>query len=121
GGSGGRVRRAGVTVALIALSEEAAVLGGLWGIISTIIVGLVLGVLGRLFAPGEQKIPIWLTIVVGIVAAFVGNWLAGVFGVRHTSGIDWIRHAFQVGAAIIGVILAAGIYARIKGNSQTSA
>ncbi|HKN50842.1 MAG TPA: GlsB/YeaQ/YmgE family stress response membrane protein [Amycolatopsis sp.] len=96
-------------------------LGGVVGIISTIVVGLILGVIGRLLAPGEQKIPLWLTIVVGIVAAFIGNWLSGVFGVRHTSGIDWIRHAFQVGAAIIGVILAAGIYARIKGNSQTSA
>ncbi len=96
-------------------------LGGVVGIISTIVVGLILGVIGRLLAPGEQKIPLWLTIVVGIVAAFIGNWLSGVFGVRHTSGIDWIRHAFQVGAAIIGVILAAGIYARIKGNSETSA
>jgi len=96
-------------------------LGGLWGIITTIVVGLILGVLGRLFAPGDQKIPIWLTIVVGIVAAFIGNWLAGVFGVRSTSGIDWIRHAFQVGAAIIGVILASGIYAKIKGGSHTSA
>ncbi len=96
-------------------------LGGLWGIITTIVVGLILGVLGRLFAPGDQKIPLWLTIVVGIVAAFIGNWLAGVFGVRDTSGIDWIRHAFQVGAAIIGVILASGIYARIKGGSHTSA
>jgi uncharacterized membrane protein YeaQ/YmgE (transglycosylase-associated protein family) len=96
-------------------------LGGLWGIITTIVVGLILGVLGRLFAPGDQKIPMWLTIVVGIVAAFIGNWLAGVFGVRDTSGIDWIRHAFQVGAAIIGVIAASGIYAKIKGGSRTTA
>jgi uncharacterized membrane protein YeaQ/YmgE (transglycosylase-associated protein family) len=96
-------------------------LGGLWGIISTVIVGLILGVLGRLLAPGDQKIPLWLTIVVGIVAAFIGNWLAGVVGVRHTSGIDWIRHAFQVGAAIIGVILASGIYAKIKGGQGASA
>ena len=96
-------------------------LGGLWGIITTIVVGLILGVLGRLFAPGDQKIPIWLTIVVGIVAAFIGNWLAGVFGVRDTSGIDWIRHVFQVVAAIIGVVLASGLYAKIKGGSHTNA
>jgi uncharacterized membrane protein YeaQ/YmgE (transglycosylase-associated protein family) len=108
-------------VALIALSEEATVLGGLWGIISTIIVGLVLGVLGRLFAPGDQKIPIWLTIVVGIVAAFIGNWLAGVFGVKDTSGIDWIRHIFQIVAAVVGVIAASAIYAKVKGGSRTTA
>jgi uncharacterized membrane protein YeaQ/YmgE (transglycosylase-associated protein family) len=106
---------------LFRFCEEVPVLGGLWGIISTIIVGLVLGVLGRLFAPGDQKIPIWLTIVVGIVAAFVGNWLAGVFGVRHTSGIDWIRHIFQIAAAVVGVIAASAIYAKVKGGSRTTA
>ncbi|MEC3975579.1 GlsB/YeaQ/YmgE family stress response membrane protein [Amycolatopsis sp. H20-H5] len=95
-------------------------LGGIWGIISTIIVGLVLGVIGRLLAPGAQKIPLWLTIVVGIVAAFIGNWLAGVFGVRDTNGIDWIRHVFQVAAAVVGVLLATGAYAKIKGSQKTS-
>jgi uncharacterized membrane protein YeaQ/YmgE (transglycosylase-associated protein family) len=96
-------------------------MGGLWGIITTIVAGLVLGVIGRMIAPGDQKIPMWLTIVVGIVAAFIGNWLAGVAGVRETAGIDWIRHAFQVGAAIVGVIGAAAIYAKIKGGHRTSA
>lgn len=91
-------------------------LGGIWGIITTVVVGLILGVVGRLLAPGEQKIPLWLTIVVGIVAAFIGNWLAGIIGVRHTSGIDWIRHAFQVGAAVVGVIAATAVYARVKGG-----
>lgn len=91
-------------------------LGGLWGIITTVVIGLILGVLGRLLAPGQQKIPFWLTIVVGIVAAFIGNWLAGVVGVRDTDGIDWIRHAFQVGAAVLGVILAAGIWAKARGG-----
>ncbi|OZM72776.1 GlsB/YeaQ/YmgE family stress response membrane protein [Amycolatopsis antarctica] len=91
-------------------------LGGIWGIITTIVVGLVLGVIGRMLAKGDQKIPMWLTIVVGIVAAFVGNWLAGVFGVRDTDGIDWIRHAFQVVAAIVGVIAAAAIWTKVKGG-----
>ncbi|WP_409493428.1 GlsB/YeaQ/YmgE family stress response membrane protein [Amycolatopsis sp. cmx-11-12] len=93
-------------------------LGGLWGIITTIVVGLILGVIGRMLASGDQKIPMWLTIVVGIIAAFIGNWLAGVFGVRDTAGIDWIRHAFQVGAAVIGVIAAAAIYAKVKGGGH---
>lgn len=96
-------------------------LGGLWGIITTIVVGLILGIIGRMIAPGDQKIPMWLTILTGIVAAFIGNWLAGVFGVRDTPGIDWIRHAFQVGAAIIGVIGAAAIYAKIKGGGNRAA
>ena len=31
-------------------------------IIGLLIAGIVLGILGRILAPGEQKIPFWLTI-----------------------------------------------------------
>ena len=48
------------------------------GIISAIIIGLIIGALGRLVVPGRQSIPIWLTIIIGIVAAFVGTLLAAV-------------------------------------------
>lgn len=77
------------------------------GIISAIVVGIVIGVLGRLFAPGRQKISILVTIIVGIVAAFLGSLLAGALGVETTSGIDWIELAIQIGLAVVGVILAA--------------
>jgi len=43
------------------------------GIITAIVVGLIIGALGRLVVPGKQNIPIWLTILVGIVAALIGT------------------------------------------------
>ncbi|QVQ53266.1 GlsB/YeaQ/YmgE family stress response membrane protein [Spiractinospora alimapuensis] len=49
------------------------------GIISAIIVGLIIGALGRLVAPGRQHVPLWLTLVIGIVAAFVGSAIAAIF------------------------------------------
>ncbi|MEV0646186.1 GlsB/YeaQ/YmgE family stress response membrane protein [Phytomonospora sp. NPDC050363] len=73
------------------------------GIISAILIGLVVGVLGRLVVPGKQNIPIWLTIVVGIIAALVGTAIAQAVGVENTDGIDWIEIVFQVGLAAIGV------------------
>jgi uncharacterized membrane protein YeaQ/YmgE (transglycosylase-associated protein family) len=82
------------------------------GIISAIVIGLIIGALGRLVVPGRQAIPIWLTIVIGIVAAFVGTLLAAVFGVANTPGIDWIELIFQVVLAAIGVSLVAGSYRR---------
>lgn len=85
-----------------------------YSIIGLLIAGIVLGILGRLFAPGSQKIPWWLTIIAGIVGALIGNWLASVFGVRETSGIDWIRHIFQVAAAAVAVILADSLYIRSR-------
>jgi uncharacterized membrane protein YeaQ/YmgE (transglycosylase-associated protein family) len=81
-------------------------------IIGAIIIGLVLGVLGRLFAPGKQNIPIWLTIVVGIVAAFIGTFIARLLGVADTRGIDWIELIVQIIVAAIGVSLVAGLYGR---------
>ncbi len=82
------------------------------GIISAIIVGLVIGALGRLVVPGRQNIPIWLTIVVGIVAAFIGTAIARALGVASTPGIDWIELLIQIGLAAIGVALVAGIGGR---------
>jgi uncharacterized membrane protein YeaQ/YmgE (transglycosylase-associated protein family) len=82
------------------------------GIITAIVIGAIIGFLGRLVAPGKQAIPIWLTILVGIVAAFIGTWIAGLFGVADTGGIDWLELIMQVIVAAIGVTIVAGIYGR---------
>jgi uncharacterized membrane protein YeaQ/YmgE (transglycosylase-associated protein family) len=78
------------------------------GIFTAIVVGLIIGALGRLVVPGRQNIPIWLTLLIGIVASFVGTLIAAAFGVAKTSGIDWIELILQVGLAALGVALVAG-------------
>ncbi|MEU4767280.1 GlsB/YeaQ/YmgE family stress response membrane protein [Actinosynnema sp. NPDC023794] len=82
------------------------------GIVSVLVVGLITGALGRLALPGEQSIPIWLTIVVGIVAAVIGTFIANALGVGDTRGIDWIEVVIQVALAAGGVAVAAGSYTR---------
>ena len=82
------------------------------GIITAIVVGLIIGALGRLVVPGKQNIPIWLTIVIGIVAALIGTFIAAAIGVADTRGIDWIELIIQVVLAALGVSLVAGIRAR---------
>jgi uncharacterized membrane protein YeaQ/YmgE (transglycosylase-associated protein family) len=82
------------------------------GIITAIVIGLVIGVLGRLVVPGKQNIPIWLTILIGIVAAIIGTFIASALGVNDTNGIDWIELLIQVVLAAIGVAGVAGIYGR---------
>ncbi len=79
--------------------------------IGAIIIGLILGVLARFILPGRQNIPMWLTILVGVVAAVLGNVVAGWLGVRETPGIDWIRHGIQLVFAIVGIAIVAGVYA----------
>ncbi|WP_409184197.1 GlsB/YeaQ/YmgE family stress response membrane protein [Amycolatopsis sp. VS8301801F10] len=82
------------------------------GIISAVVIGLILGLLGKLVAPGKQSIPIWLTILVGIVAAFVGTAIARGLGYADTKGIDWLEIITQVVLAAIGVTLAATLWGK---------
>ena len=82
------------------------------GIISAIIVGLIIGALGRLVLPGRQNIPIWLTIVVGIVAALIGTAIARGLGIADTPGVDWTEILIQVVLAAVGVALVSGFRSR---------
>jgi uncharacterized membrane protein YeaQ/YmgE (transglycosylase-associated protein family) len=82
------------------------------GFITAIIIGLIIGALGRLVVPGKQNIPIWLTLVIGVVAAILGTLLASALGVAETPGIDWIELALQIGLAAAGVAIVAGARGR---------
>lgn len=82
------------------------------GIISAIVIGLIIGGLGRLVVPGRQHIPIWMTIVIGIVAALIGSAIARGIGYANTPGIDWLEIITQVGLAALGVVLVSGRYGR---------
>ncbi|AZM79318.1 GlsB/YeaQ/YmgE family stress response membrane protein [Streptomyces sp. G3] len=73
------------------------------GIISAIVIGVVIGVLGRLVVPGRQRIGVLWTILVGIVAAFIGSWIASAFDVADTDGVDWVEWLIQIGLAAVGV------------------
>ncbi|MFD5002773.1 GlsB/YeaQ/YmgE family stress response membrane protein [Streptomyces mutabilis] len=73
------------------------------GIISAIVIGIVIGVLGRLVIPGRQRIGILWTILVGIVAALIGSWIAAAFDVADTDGVDWVEWLIQIGLAALGV------------------
>lgn len=81
------------------------------GIITAIVFGLIIGVVARLVVPGKQNIPIWLTIVVGIVGALIGTFLARLFG-APTGGINFIEIILQIAVAAVGVVLVAGAYGR---------
>ena len=87
------------------------------GLITALIVGLIIGALGRLVAPGRQKIPIWLTLLVGIAAALIGTALAAAIGVAVTPGIDWIELIIQVVLAAVGVTTADGLYGRRRART----
>lgn len=86
------------------------------GIVSGLVVGLVIGVLGRMIRPGRQAIPIWLTILVGVIAACVGTLIAAALSVNDTKGIDWIELIIQIALAVVGVGIGATLYGRQKAH-----
>ncbi|WP_031507165.1 hypothetical protein [Streptomyces megasporus] len=82
------------------------------GLISAIVIGTVIGTLGRLALPGRQHTGVLPTIGVGVLAALVGTAVAAGLGVANTDGVDWIELAIQVGLAACGVALVE----RLKGR-----
>jgi uncharacterized membrane protein YeaQ/YmgE (transglycosylase-associated protein family) len=86
----------------------------LTSIIWAIIIGAVIGALGRLVVPGRQDLSIWLTIGIGIVAALIGTAIARALGFAETGGIDWRELAIQVILAALGVALVAGTRGRSR-------
>ncbi|BFV56490.1 GlsB/YeaQ/YmgE family stress response membrane protein [Kitasatospora sp. CMC57] len=79
----------------------------LWAIIA----GLIIGLLAKLILPGRQPIPLWLTVILGIIGAVAGNALATAFGVRDTGGFDWIRHLLQIAVAAVLIAAATPVFA----------
>ena len=53
-------------------------------IIGLIIAGIIIGLLGKFFAPGNRdNIPFWLTIVCGIGGVLIGYYLAAALVLRR--------------------------------------
>jgi uncharacterized membrane protein YeaQ/YmgE (transglycosylase-associated protein family) len=45
-------------------------------VVFIVVIGLVIGALGRLAVPGRDPMPIWLTLVIGLIGAFLGGAIA---------------------------------------------
>ena len=86
------------------------------GILTALIVGLIIGALGRLVLPGRQNIPIWLTMAVGVVAALLGTFVARLVGV-DTAGFSALELLIQVALAAAGVAIVAGTSGRSRNKA----
>jgi uncharacterized membrane protein YeaQ/YmgE (transglycosylase-associated protein family) len=84
-------------------------------ILWTIIGGVIIGLLGKLVAPGDRdKIPFWLTVVCGILGILIGNYVYKGIWSDNTQGFDWWRHIWQVAVAAVLVMVAASVTGRSK-------
>ncbi|MFG2221484.1 GlsB/YeaQ/YmgE family stress response membrane protein [Streptomyces sp. NPDC048644] len=83
-----------------------------------IILGLILGLIAKAIIPGKQQIPLWLTVIFGMLGSVLGNWVATGIGVEDTKGIDWIRHLLQLAGAIVIVAVGDRLWVALRGNRK---
>lgn len=76
----------------------------LWALISTVIVGLVIGALGRLIVPGTQAIGVLATIGAGLCGSIVGGFVG-----QHVLHVHWLGTILlEIGiAAALAAVMAA--------------
>lgn len=76
------------------------------GILSWILFGLIAGALAKWIMPGEDPGGCVMTMVIGVVGAVVGGWIATMLGM---GGID----GFNLGSmlvAVLGAVLLLWVY-----------
>jgi uncharacterized membrane protein YeaQ/YmgE (transglycosylase-associated protein family) len=74
-------------------------------IIQVIVSGFIIGALARWAVPGPDPMPVWLTIVFGIVGSAIGSSIArALFGTKIDSGTFFSALLLSVGAASLLVI-----------------
>jgi uncharacterized membrane protein YeaQ/YmgE (transglycosylase-associated protein family) len=82
-------------------------------IIGLIIAGLIIGLLGKLVAPGDKdNIPIWLTLLCGVGGVLIGSVIYTAFGGDGSPGIDWTRWIVAILCAAVLVVIASTVTGR---------
>ena len=77
----------------------------LWALISTVVVGLIIGALGRLAVPGTQPIGFLATVGSGLCGSIVGGFVG-----QHVIGAGWFA------TILLEVAIAAGLVALVAGR-----
>jgi uncharacterized membrane protein YeaQ/YmgE (transglycosylase-associated protein family) len=86
-------------------------------IIVLIVVGAIIGLLGKLVAPGDKdNIPIWLTIICGIGGVLLGSVIYSAFGGDGSNGVDWVRWIVAIITAAVLVVIASTVTGRNTGS-----
>jgi uncharacterized membrane protein YeaQ/YmgE (transglycosylase-associated protein family) len=68
-----------------------------------LVVGCIVGPLARFLVPGEDPMPIWVTIVLGAIGAFLGGWLLAEVITPDNDGVPWIA-AILAAAALVVIV-----------------
>ena len=83
-----------------------------------LIVGTIVGLLGKFVAPGNRdNIPFWLTIICGIGGMWLGDVVYRAFGGDGSRGLDWVQGLVTVLTAAVLVMIAATLTGRSRAKA----
>ncbi len=76
------------------------------GILAWILFGLIAGAIAKFIMPGNQNMGWLMTIILGIVGAFVGGWIGTMLGLGTTDDFD----IGSIALAVVGALIVLWIY-----------
>jgi uncharacterized membrane protein YeaQ/YmgE (transglycosylase-associated protein family) len=86
-------------------------------IVGILIAGLIIGLLGKLVAPGDKdNIPLWLTLLCGIGGVLLGLVVYSAFGGNGSPGVDWTRWIVSVIISAVLVVVASTVTGRNRAH-----
>lgn len=83
------------------------------GIIGTIVVGFLAGLLARAIYPGDQKAGILITIVLGIAGSWVANFLGRALGFYQGGPAGLF-------GSVVGAVIVLAVYLFVQKNMKKS-
>ena len=82
-------------------------------IVGLIVAGVIIGLLGKLVAPGDKdNIPIWATLLCGVGGVLLGGAIYRAFGGNGSPGIDWTRWIVAIATAAVLTVIASSVMGR---------
>ena len=84
------------------------------GILSWILLGLVAGAIAKALHPGKDPQGCIITMLIGIVGAVVGGWIATMLGWGTVNGFNF----YSILVAVAGAVLALAIWSAVSGRNR---
>ncbi|MBI2769398.1 MAG: GlsB/YeaQ/YmgE family stress response membrane protein [Burkholderiales bacterium] len=85
----------------------------MFSILGTILVGFVVGLIARAVKPGNDKLGLIMTTLLGIGGAFVARYAGAAMGLYQANEpAGWI-------ASILGAVILLFIYSLVRGRAHT--
>ncbi|MDX2464873.1 MAG: GlsB/YeaQ/YmgE family stress response membrane protein [Porticoccus sp.] len=80
------------------------------GILSWIVLGLIAGILAKMFMPGKDGGGFIVTALLGVAGAFVGGWVGSFLGLGSTGSFS----LGSIATATVGALVLLIIYRMVK-------